>query len=622
MTNEKDIPGIPEMKLQSQPGKTAPVQHDTIHSAGIPQAPSPQEIEKARKEMEKTKEKLEKFKEMVVKRYPFTTAIGILPPQVIPHFLEEENIDKVFEKELPEIEKKYVHLYIVVPEEKFKEIKKIKEELIEELKKTQEKIWIYVKTPVDVFEYGLDSKFDLISAVALAYPLYDKGFLGSLRVAEIHKSLILRKFEKYVTSYVLAGSIVRGTAIKTSDVDVYVIIDDTDVKRMPRVQLKERLRGIIYDYVLEASELAGVKNKLSPQIYLLTDFWESVKDAHPIMFTFIRDGIPIHDRGTFLPWKALLKMGRIKPSPESIEMFMSMGDKVVERAKRALLDIVTLDLYWAVITPSQALLMLYGLPPPVPKEVAGEMRKYFVEKEKILEKKYIDILERVVKIYKDFEHEKIKEIKGTEIDKLVADIEEYIKRLKELRKQIEKRAQEKTISQIAKEIEQLLKAVFQSAKTQSALVHSFDKEIVQKGMMPPQYTKVVKEILNAKNQYKKNKLEKHVIENLRKDAMIIINHLIEYAQRSELAALEKSKIAVRYKDKEGKEKFAELFITLDRVFMIKEQILYKITTKLESTSQEELEKALEEQKKEKRYRLNPRVFDVIKKELGDFEIIL
>ena len=76
--------------------------------------------------------------------------------------------------------------------------------------------------------------------------------------------------------------------------------------------------------VAEASNLAGVKNKLSPQVYLLTDFWESVKDAHPVIFTFIRDGIPLYDRSTFMPWKAFLKMGKLKPYPEAIDMFMSL----------------------------------------------------------------------------------------------------------------------------------------------------------------------------------------------------------------------------------------------------------------------------------------------------------
>jgi len=274
------------------------------------------------KEMEKVKKELDKLKNFIIKKYPFTQAIGVLPPVSIKMFIEEEEVPKETEK--------HMHVYMIVPEEKFKEIPKIKEEVVKQIEAMKEKIWLHVKTPIDIWEVCLDSKFNLASAIGMSLPLYDKGILGALRVAEIHKSLVLQKFEKYVVSYVVGGSLVRGEAIKTSDVDVFIVINDTDVKRMPRLELKERLRGIIYQYVSEATALAGVKNKLEPQIYLLTDFWESVKDAHPVIFTFIRDGIPIYDRGTFMPWKALLKMGKLKPSPEAIDMFMSMGDKTVK----------------------------------------------------------------------------------------------------------------------------------------------------------------------------------------------------------------------------------------------------------------------------------------------------
>ena len=73
--------------------------------------------------------------------------------------------------------------------------------------------------------------------------------------------MFFKKFERYVVSYVIAGSIVRGEASKTSDVDVFIIINDTDVKRMPRLELKERLRGIIYQYISEAYAIAGVKRE-------------------------------------------------------------------------------------------------------------------------------------------------------------------------------------------------------------------------------------------------------------------------------------------------------------------------------------------------------------------------
>ncbi len=493
----------------------------------------PENPTEAKKEMEKVKKELDKLKNFIIKKYPFTQAISILPPQTIKVFVDEEEVPKETEK--------YIHLYMIISEDKFKEIPKIKHEIISEIEKlqknTKQKIWLQIKTPVDIWDACLDSKFEISSAIAVSFPLYDKGFLGALRVSEIHKSLVLQKFEKYVVSYVIGGSLVRGEAIPTSDVDVFIVINDTDVKQMPRLELKERLRGIIYKYIGEATALAGVKNELSPQIYLLTDFWESVKDAHPVIFTFIRDGIPIYDRQTFMPWKALLKMGKLKPSPEAIDMFMKTADKTKEMIERRLIDAM-IDVYYGVLTPSQALVMLYGLPPPTHKEAPTLMRKIFVDKEKMLEKKYINILEKSVKMFKAYEHDPKYKVSGKQIDQLVKDSEEYIKRLKELREQIEKRSQEKIIEQIYKDVFELLKTIVGN-KSQDKIIEDFEKNFIKKGQFPPQDLRILKDIVDAKKEFKKGKLDSHKVDNARKNASILINDLIEYNQRCELNHKEK-----------------------------------------------------------------------------------
>ena len=46
--------------------------------------------ETEKKKFEKTKKELDKIKDFIVKKYKFTQAIGILPPQAIPKFIEEE----------------------------------------------------------------------------------------------------------------------------------------------------------------------------------------------------------------------------------------------------------------------------------------------------------------------------------------------------------------------------------------------------------------------------------------------------------------------------------------------------------------------------------------------------
>jgi len=581
----------------------------------------PEGTEQLQKEMEKTKKEFEKIKAAIVKKYPFTQAIGIIAPQAVKLFVEDELGEGIPPEELQKLQKK-THLYIIVPEEKFKEIPKIKKELITEIDKIKKDVWIYLKTPVDIWEACLDSKFELVAAIGMSYPLYDTNILESLRVAEIHKALVLQKFDRYIVSYVIAGSLVRGDVTKESDVDVFIIINDTDVKRMPRLELRERLRSMIFQYIGEATALAGAKkNILNVQPYLLTDFWESVKDAHPVMFTFIRDGVPLHDRGTFLPWKALLKMGRLKPSPEAIDMFMSMGDKSVKRAKATIMDIFVHDVYWSVVTPSQALLMLYGLPPPTPKQTAGDMKKIFVDKEKILEPKFIKILEKIIQTYKDFEHEKLKEISGTELDKMLNDTEDYLKRLEELRKQIEKRSQEKTIEQIYHDIFNLLEATF-GKKNQGELISAFEK-LVKSGKFTHNHLGILNEVVAARTEFKKGKLDSRKVDDARKNAAILISELLDYSQRADLISMERGRMILKYK-KDGKPMTAELLHCDGASFLFVEGKIRKITNTISDSDMKEVSAFLEQQKQggKRGVEINPRVFCLLQRELGEFEIVL
>jgi predicted nucleotidyltransferase/uncharacterized protein (UPF0332 family) len=571
----------------------------------VPNKPNPEE---EKKKFEKTKKEIEKLKDFLIKKYKFVQSVGILPPQSIPKFIEEE--------EAPEESKDSVHICIIIPNEKSKEIPKIKEELIKKVVESKEKVWAHFFTPNEIWEICFDQKFELSSAISMSYPLHDTGVLGALRVAEIHKSLVVQKFDKYVVSYVIGGSLIRGEAVKTSDVDVFVIINDTDVKRMPRRELLDRLRGMIYQYVQEASQIAGVENKLEPQIYLLTDFWDAVKDAHPVMFTFIRDGVPLYDRGTFMPWKALLRMGKLKPSPEAIDMFMSMGDGVIPRSKKTLLSEIFTNIFWGVTTPAQAMLMLNGCPPPnAKKELLRDFKREFVDT-KMIEKKYLDFLDKVVATWRDYEHEKIKEISGAEIDKLLKQTEDYLERLKKLRQEIEKKSQGEIIELLHKDLLYLLKS-FLGNKSQEKLIEEFDKKYVKKGQFTRQHLRTLKDVIKAREEFKKGKSDSHKIDRARKDADILKRDLMEFVQRKEMLPLEKSKMTLKFKDK-----VIEILNADYKTFFFDGMQIKKIDKKIESSSQEELEEALKNQESKKEVQMDPKVFDILKKEYGEFEIFL
>ena len=562
-------------------------------------------------EFDKLKKKLDAFTKKLTKKFPFIKAVGILPANSSKIFEEDEGLPKEI------IETKPLHLMMIIPEDEFKNIqKKIKPEVLKLAKETKQELWVHIKTEVDLWNYGLDSKYEFVDAIASSFPLHDKGLLGSIRLANIHKSLVLRKFEKYVASYVLGGSLVRGVAGKDSDVDTIVIIDDTDVKRMPRMELLEKLRGMIYDYIREASALAGVKNVLNVQVYLLTDFWQSVKDAHPVMFTFIRDGIPLFDRGTFIPWKLLLKMGKIKPSPEAVDMFMKSGEQTDSLFKRRCIDAM-IDVYWGIVTPTQALLMLSGNAPPEPKTIVAETKKILVDKEKLMGMKELRILEKIVKMYKDYEHGKLNEISGKELDELKGESDFYVKKMKELRKNLEVRMQEHDAERIHTEVFSLLKTVFGN-KSQDALIKEMDNELVKKGKVQKRMLQIAKDVSQIKRKAK-GKMSLAEMQKISAESSELVSSLVEYAQRKEMVAIEKSVLHVTYSD--GKK--AEVALTDDGVFVVAEGRIKKISgKKLVGSSREEFEKAIRGTKDRVKVHISSGVFEVLGKEFGEFTVSL
>jgi len=573
--------------------------------------PDEKELEKAKKELEQLKTKLEAFKKSILKKFPFLSAISLIPPQGGKFFDEE------IEKQAKEEKEKFIHIYMLIPDEKQKEFGKVKVEAIKLIQDIKPKVWINLSFVRDLWEICFDGKYEMLDAIAMSMPLHDKGVLGALRVANVHKILCLKKFEHYIVSYVIAGSLVKGGATKTSDVDSFIIVDDTDVKRITRMELRDKLRSIIYGYTVEAADITGVHNKLSPQIYLLTEFWDGVREANPIFFTFIRDGVPLYDKGTFTPWKLLLRMGKITGTPEAIEKFMTLGEKVGDIVRKKLTDLAVEDIYWSVLTPSQGALMIYGLAPPTPKETVHMMRKIFYEKEKLLEKKYIDFLEHVViDIYKAYEHEKLKKVSGKEIDELVKDAEEYISRLKKLVEEVGKRMSEKTILRLHEDLILLLNAILGKG-SEKQLLERFKKELIETGKLSAANLKILEKIFKARKDYAKGKLEKlsrQEVERIRKDAQQLIGSLTEYSQRGRLMELEKLKFSVLIDKKEG-----ELYLIKNKAFIIpdiKKPELTLIDLEKNAASKAgfpELEEAL---KKPEKAKLTSQVLNQIEKLLG------
>ncbi len=486
----------------------------------------------------------------------------------------------------------------------------------------------------ELWQNCYDGKYELTQVIASSAPVYDTGMLAAVRISEIHKQMVIKKFERYIVSYVLAGSLTQGRATEKSDIDVFIVVDDTDVKRMTRVELKDKLRAIIIGMGIEAGELTGVRNKINIQVYILTDFWESIKDANPIIFTFLRDGVPLYDRGIFMPWKQLLQMGRIKPSSEAIELYMSSGEQLLERVRFKLKEIGMEDMFWAIITPTQAAIMLYGIPPPTPKETPEVVREIFVKKEKLLEETYVNTLEAVIKTRKELEHGDRKDMSGADIDKLLADCDKYLKRIDQLFKEIAQVKEEENIVRLydtaVTMIRDALKLEGVDKVDDAELVSTFEDELISKNRIAAKYLRMLNAIIKAKKDYEAKKLNRAEIEKVKKDSAEFSTALLEYIQRKRGRELERAKIRVKHGSKFGEVILLEsdAFIIRDIDQQQKEVSRAKITEEgglaaITESTQDELESALASSAIPPKTFIKEKIFEDLKRIFGkDVEILV
>jgi len=596
------------------------------------------------------KKNLDKFKSQILKKFSnYIIGIALLPPpanqkgsvpsQVQAPTPQQQHVSMQGQKP-PEQPKDQINTLVLVDDTDSKKMTK------EELKTKLSSIIQQVAADVDkkivtqtillseLWQNSYDGKYDLNKLIAYAAPIHDTGLLAAVKIAEIHKEMVLKKFEKYIVSYVLAGSLIQGKATPKSDIDVFIVIDDTDVKRMTRAELKDKLRAIIIGMGIEAGELTGIMNKLNIQVYILTDFWDSIREANPIIFTFLRDGVPFYDRGIFMPWKQLLQMGRIKPSSEAIELYMSSGDQLISRIKFKLREIGMEDTFWAILTPTQAAIMLYGVPPPTPKETPGVMRELFVKKERLIEEEYVKILERNIDLRKALEHGDKKEMTGAEIDKLLADSEKYLKRLDKLFKEIEKIKEKESMLHIYDSTVTMIRDVLKLEGIERVndleIVKIFEDELISEGKIPAKFLRILNAVIKAKKDYDDNKLTKAEVDKVKKESNEFTKFLVEYMQRKRGRELDKAKIRVKHGNRYG-----EVFLMDKDVFIIhdidheeKEISRGKLSksgniTDVHRSSLEELEKVLANSEIPPKAYIKEKIFEDLKGIFGkDVEILV
>lgn len=420
----------------------------------------------------------------------------------------------------------------------------------------------------EIWDSAARGQYGLLQSIVSGRILYDRGdWIKSLKAVELHKFRMLRKFEKYVISYVIAGSLIRGEANENSDVDVSLIIDDTDVTRTTSAELKARLRDIALKEARDAERDAGIKGKLNVQVWILTDYWMGLRRAEPIFYTTLRDGISLYDRGMFAPWKLMLKKGMLIPSPESIRRYIDDGKKHVERFNYKFKSMAMEDFFWACIYPAQGLLMLQGIPPGAPSQVAPQMKANLVKKG-ILDIKYVKIFEKLHKIRKDLEYGKIKSVSPEEIVNMARSAQAFVEAVEKAYNSLEKRKVKSKIDELKDRTKEDVKLVLKVAgiKSNKKNVRSaLQSELIDKGLARSKYTELIEKLEGLD----KELTPLSMMDSLEYNLDTIRDETINIINSEKGLNKDKHRLTLKYGAKD-KQKIASIWLLKSMAFMIKD----------------------------------------------------
>lgn len=236
-----------------------------------------------------------------------------------------------------------------------------------------------------------------------------------------------KEFGTFLRAVVLFGSTTEQrpeerTSKQEGDIDMLMIVDDVTYYLTPEVV--EAYRVIVQKLIVETSR------KLHVTTLKFTSFWEYIRIGDPIGINMIRSGVALLDTGFFYPLQLLLHQGRLRPTPEAVHAYYSRAPTTLYNSRWHLIQ-ATLDLYWAVIDAAHAALMMAGVIPPAPKEVADMLHEKLVKK-KVLDKKHVETMRTFYALSKMILHRKIRDIDGKTYEKYYKEAHEFVDAMRKI----------------------------------------------------------------------------------------------------------------------------------------------------------------------------------------------
>lgn len=229
---------------------------------------------------------------------------------------------------------------------------------------------------------------------------------------------IKKTYGEVIKSVLIFGSAARKDAKKTSDIDVWVVLDDTVTKT------SEDILSVKTNVQLIGQEMKDIHVQTNG----LTEFWGWMKSGSPELFNFLRDGLVIYDTGFIKPVQRMLSMGLFPPSEETVSLKVKSCEGLIKRVE-ASWNADVFDLRYAATDIIQSVVMYYYKEMPDQKRIPEFMER--MVKDHGLEVEYVEKFKELNKLWKDLDHkivEKADPVYVGKADRLARDIIERMKK--------------------------------------------------------------------------------------------------------------------------------------------------------------------------------------------------
>jgi predicted nucleotidyltransferase len=210
-------------------------------------------------------------------------------------------------------------------------------------------------------------------------------------------SRLKKAYGDMIKSVLIFGSAARGDMKEGSDIDVWVVVDDTASKRT------EDVNKIRMQIQLIATELKDIH----PQMNTLTEFWNWMKTGSPELFNFLRVGFVVYDTGFIKPVQRMLQRGLLSPSEETAALKFKSSEAIIKRVESVFKTMI-FDLRYAATDICQAVIIYYYKEAPDQKSMPNYLKR--LVKDKKLPEEYVDKFDKLNKLWKDIDHNLIKNV--------------------------------------------------------------------------------------------------------------------------------------------------------------------------------------------------------------------